>query len=264
MIAQNVKPGTMAEAPVGEEGGIWVGGSAGMLVYLDVFFSSRRRHTRCLSDWSSDVCSSDLCHVLMQLENVRMFCDLVETQSFTRAAEKQGVTLSAVSQRLGTMEKEFSAKLAVRSRHGFQLTAAGVVCYELCREMIRLAEEMERQIHSAKTTTGGVLELAACYSIGLHQLPPLLKRFQQDFPAVEVRVRYGLIDWVHEEVTEDVVDLGLVCYPRRLPGLAIEPFRHERLMLVCHPQHPLAARPSVTVAELTGQKFVAWTDRKST
>ena len=196
----------------------------------------------------------------MQLENVRMFCDLVETQSFTRAAEKQGVTLSAVSQRLGTMEKEFSAKLAVRSRHGFQLTAAGVVCYELCREMVRLADELERQIHSAKTTTGGVLELAACYSIGLHQLPPLLKQFQQDFPAVEVRVRYGLIDWVHEEVTEDVVDLGLVCYPRRLPGLAIEPFRHERLMLVCHPQHPLAARPSVTVAELTGQKFVAWTE----
>jgi DNA-binding transcriptional LysR family regulator len=65
---------------------------------------------------------------------------------------------------------------------------------------------------------------------------------------------------VHAAVLENAVDLGLVCYPQRWHGLAIEPFRHERLMLVCHPRHPLAARPSVTVPELTGQKFVAWTE----
>ncbi len=50
------------------------------------------------------------------------------------------------------------------------------------------------------------------------------------------------------------------CYPRRLPGLAVDPFRHERLVLVCHPQHPLANRTTVTVPDLKGCPFVAWNE----
>jgi DNA-binding transcriptional LysR family regulator len=196
----------------------------------------------------------------MQMETLRMFCDLVETKSFSRAAERLGVTPSAVSQMLATLERAEGSLVAVRAAHGLQLTPAGEIYYHYCREIVQLADELDRQLHVAKVTVGGVIELAACYSVGLHQLPPLLKQFQQDFPAVQVRVHYGLIDQVHDEVTENAVDLGLVCYPRRLHGLAIEPFRHERLMLVCHPRHPLAARPAVTVPELTGQKFVAWTE----
>jgi len=61
-------------------------------------------------------------------------------------------------------------------------------------------------------------------------------------------------------VLDNAVDLGLVCYPRRLHGLTIDPFRHERLVLVCHPQHPLASRPAVMITELMGQKFVAWNE----
>jgi DNA-binding transcriptional LysR family regulator len=59
------------------------------------------------------------------------------------------------------------------------------------------------------------------------------------------------------------VHLGLVCYPRRLPGLIIDLFRHERLVLVCHPRHPLAACRFVTFSGLTGQDFVAWTEIRS-
>ena len=77
---------------------------------------------------------------------------------------------------------------------------------------------------------------------------------------VEVRVHYGSIDRVHDQVLDNVVDLGLVCYPQRRHGLGIEPFRQERLMLVCHPQHPLAARPAVTMPDLAGHTLVAWNE----
>jgi len=75
---------------------------------------------------------------------------------------------------------------------------------------------------------------------------------------VDIRVRYGRIKWVHQAVLDDEVNLGLVCYPRRLHGLQIEPFRHERLVLVCHPQHPLANLPAVALPSLRGHRFVAW------
>ena len=196
----------------------------------------------------------------MQMGIFRVFCDLAETRCFARTAERNGVSQSALSQMFTALERKFNARLADRHRNFFQLTPAGEVCRQHFLEILRLAEVMERQVQRVKAASGGVIELAACYSIGLHQLPPVLRRFRRDFPDVEIRLRYGLIDRVHEEVLDNAVDLGLVCYPRRLPGLAVDPVRHERLMLVCHPQHPLAARPAVAVTELTGQKFVAWNE----
>ncbi len=157
------------------------------------------------------------------------------------------------------MEKQFGAKLAVRSRGDFQLTAAGVICHEHCRTMIQLAEAMERQMAAARAAAGNVIELAACYSIGLHQLPPVLKQFKREFPG-QVQVRYASIDRVHDAVLDNAVDLGLTCYPQRRHGLMIEPFRLERLLLVCHPRHPLAARTAVAVADLPGETFVAWSE----
>ena len=157
---------------------------------------------------------------LMQIENLNLFCDLVETQNFTRAAEKNSVTTSAITQMLHA---------------------------DAVRRIQQLAND-------------SVIELAACHSIYLHQLPPCLKQFRQNSPAVQINVRHGLIDRVHEQVLENTVDLGLVCYPRRLPGLTVDPFRHERLVLVCHPQHPLATRTTVTVPDLKGCQFVAWNE----
>jgi DNA-binding transcriptional LysR family regulator len=194
----------------------------------------------------------------MQVENLKLFCDLVETQSFTRAAEKNYLTQSAISQMLHALEAGIGETLVLRGGHKFQLTRAGEVYYQYASEIVRLHADAVR--HLQELASDSVIELAACHSIFLHQLPPVQKQFQQKFPGVQINVRYGLIDRVHEQVLEHTVDLGLVCYPRRLPGLAVDPFRHERLVLVCHPQHPLATRTTVTVPDLKGCSFVAWNE----
>jgi len=196
----------------------------------------------------------------MQIENLQLFCDLVETQSFTRAAEKNGITTSAITQMLHALERDAGETLVQRGGHKFQLTRAGEVFYQYASEIVRLHADAVRRVQEVGVTIGGVVELGVCHSILLHQLPPVQKQFQREFPAVQINVRHGLIDRVHEQVLDNDVDLGLVCYPRRLPGLTVDPFRHERLVLVCHPQHPLASRTSVTVPELKGCSFVAWNE----
>ncbi len=196
----------------------------------------------------------------MQVENLKLFCDLVETQNFTRAAEKNGITTSAVTQMLHALERDAGETLVLRSGHEFQLTRAGEIFYQYASEIVRLHAEAVRRVQEVGATIGGGVELGVCHSIFLHQLPPCLKQFQRNFPAVQINVRYGLIDRVHEQVLDNDVDLGLVCYPRRLPGLAVDPFRHERLVLVCHPLHPLANRTTVTVPDLKGCSFVAWNE----
>jgi DNA-binding transcriptional LysR family regulator len=199
----------------------------------------------------------------MQMGTIRVFCDIVRTKNFTRAAEWNDRTQSHVSNLFLALEREFGVRLAERRPGFFQLTPAGEILHRHFLEMLRLNDEMERRMQETRDAAAGIIELAACYSIGLHQLPPCLNRFRRDRPRVDIRVRYNLIDRVHEEVLTNAVHLGLVCYPRRLPGLVIDLFRHERLVMVCHPRHPLAACRSVTFSGLAGQDFVAWTEIRS-
>jgi len=194
----------------------------------------------------------------MHLGNLRLFCALAETGSFTRAADRNYVTQSAITQMLHALERDAGQPLA--TRRPFKLTLAGHYYHQYSREILRLFARLEQALQTAGDAATGTIELAACHSIGLHQLPPVLARFHRAHPRVEIHVRYGFIDRVHEQVLANAVDLGLVCYPRRQRGLAVDPFRHERLVLVCHPRQPLAARPAVAIADLKGQRLVAWNE----
>ena len=197
----------------------------------------------------------------MQMGTLRLFCHVVETGSFSVAAEKHGVTASAISQALARLEKTWGFQLVTRGRHGIvEVTRAGQAAYDVASAVVRLAGELHRTLRHTRETADPRIRLTACHSIGLHQLPIFLDGFKGRHPEIQIHLGYGLIDGVHHDVQENAADLGLVCYPRRRPGLVVDLFRHERLRLVCHPRHPLAARPAVALTELKGQTFVAWNE----
>jgi DNA-binding transcriptional LysR family regulator len=118
---------------------------------------------------------------------------------------------------------------------------------------------MSAQVARVKAAGRATLQVAACPSIGLHRLPPLLDRLKTALPRVEVQVGYETMARVHHAVRRNEVDLGLVPWPRRLPGLAIEIIREVPFMLVCLPEHPFARLPLVTLAQLPGQDLIVWT-----
>jgi len=194
----------------------------------------------------------------MQMGTLRLFCDLVATKNFTRAAEWNDRTQAHASNVLRLLEKTFGTRLIERHGRSFRLTPPGEIIHQNYLEILRFHDEMERQIETVRAGAAGNIELAACYSIGLHQLPPCLKRFQRAFPQANIRVSYHRIDHVHDAVLDRAVNLGLVCYPRRRRGLVIDHFRHERLVLICHPDDALAGCQTVTMTGLMGQRFVAW------
>jgi len=119
--------------------------------------------------------------------------------------------------------------------------------------MRRLDANLER----AHELAANEFDLAVCFSIGFHQLPASLRRFQAAYPAARIAVQYAAPARVHELVSDNAVQLGLTIYPQRWPGLVVVPTRNEPLMFGCHPQHPLAARPAVQLRELQGQPFIA-------
>ena len=194
----------------------------------------------------------------MQIETLKAFCDLAETESFTKAAQINQVTQSAVSQQISSMERMFKSLLIERSKKKFRLTREGQVLYDYSKQIIQIYDSLFNKLQEIKDIISGTIRVATIYSIGLHELPPYLKKFLKAYPTVNVHVEYRRSNQVYEDVLSNIVDLGLVAYPAREPKLEIVPLRKDTLVLVCHPQHSFAKARAVKLRDLNGQKFIGF------
>src|SRR6266480_1663840 len=194
----------------------------------------------------------------MQIESLKVFCDLAETESFTKAAQISSVTQSAVSQQISSLERTFKSLLIERSKKKFRLTREGQVLYDYSKQVIATYDALHSKLQEIKDIISGTIRVATIYSIGLHDLPPYLKKFLKAYPTVHVQVEYRRANQVYEDVMGNVVDLGLVAYPNRDQKLEIFPLRKDPLVLICHPQHPLAKNKNIKLKALAGQKFIGF------
>ncbi|MCP5516987.1 MAG: LysR family transcriptional regulator [Verrucomicrobiales bacterium] len=194
----------------------------------------------------------------MQIESLKVFCDLAETESFTKAAQINHITQSAVSQQISSLERQFKALLIERSKKKFRLTREGQVLYDASKHIVQTYETLHTQLQELKDIISGTVRVATIYSIGLHALPPYIKRYLKDYPTVNVHVEYRRANQVYEDVLGNVVDIGLVAYPHRDGKLEIVQLPREPMKLICHPQHALARSKSVKISALAGQNFIAF------
>jgi DNA-binding transcriptional LysR family regulator len=194
----------------------------------------------------------------MQIESLKVFCDLADAQSFTKAAHINGVTQSAVSQQVSSLERLFKSLLIERSKKRFRLTREGEVLYDFSKQIIQTFDALHSKLQEVKDIISGTVRVATIYSLGLHDLPPRIKRFLKDYPTVNVHVEYRHAGQIYEDVLGNVVDFGLVAYPARDAKLEIIPLRKDPLVLICHPQHPFAKLKTIKLKALAGQKFVSF------
>ena len=191
----------------------------------------------------------------MHIESLKVFCDLIDTHSFSKAASKNFISQSAVSQQIRALEDKFNRKLVERSRGGTMApTAAGMTFYQGCREIIdrfnALTEEMKG--------LGNIISVATIYSVGIHELSPVLKRFIKSYPQVNVHIEYSRPNKVYEDVINHVIDMGIVAYPTARPQIEILPLGSDPLVLVCSPEHELAPKKRIDISVLDGQRFIGF------
>ena len=194
----------------------------------------------------------------MQIESLKVFCDLTETESFTKAAQINHITQSAVSQQISSLERQFKSLLIERSKKKFRLTREGQVLYEASKQIVQTYENLHSRLQELKDIISGTIRVATIYSIGLHDLPPYIKRYLKSYPTVNVHVEYRRANQVYDDVFSNVVDLGLVAYPQKDTKLEIIPLRKEPLVFICHPQHPFAKQKAIKLKWLAGQKLIGF------
>jgi len=194
----------------------------------------------------------------VHIETLKVFCDVVETGSFSIAASQNFITQSAVSQQLRTLESKYRCKLLERGRSGAKPTPAGDILYRASREILEKYREIETQLQESAKVVSGSLRVAIVYSVGLHELPPYLKQYLREFPEVNVHVEYARPNKIYDDAIAGRIDLGIVAYPSKHPQIAMTPFREDRLVVVCPTEHPFASLKRISVSRLNGEPFVAY------
>ena len=196
--------------------------------------------------------------MIMNIETLRIFCDVLQHQSFSRGAAVNNVSQSAATQSVHRVERHFGVQLVDRSKRPFVLTPEGQACYEGFREVLELYDAVEARVRSLRMEISGLVRVAAIYSVGLHDMSRCMQDFMRRYPKAKVRLEYLRPNKVLDAVLNAEVDLGIVSYPAASPDLAVIPWRSEKMVVVCHPKHHLAAEKAVTVEHLQGEDFVAF------
>ena len=194
----------------------------------------------------------------MHIETLKVFCDIIESGSFSYAASQNFVTQSAVSQQVRSLEEKYDCRLIERGRAGVKPTPAGQILYAASKEIVRRFLELENRLREIGSVVAGSIRVGTVYSVGLHELPPYLTEFLRSFPAVNVHLEYLRSNKIYEDLIEGKVDLGVVAYPAKRSQIVSVPFRHDELVLAIPPDNPLAKHSKVAVGQLQGQKFVGY------
>ena len=195
----------------------------------------------------------------MHLRNVEIFCEVVWLRSFSKAAEVHHVSQSSASQAVHQLEKRLETQLIDRSKRPFELTAAGKIYYEGCRDLLEGFRQIEDQVREAKDLVTGRVRVAAIYSVGLLQMDAYVKQFEERYPETELQLEYLHPEAVYDRVLQDAADIGLVSFPKDGGEIGCIPWLEQEMVLVVPPTHRLAGEEWVPVAEMNGEKFVGFT-----
>jgi DNA-binding transcriptional LysR family regulator len=194
----------------------------------------------------------------MNIETLRIFCDVVQHQSFSRGADANDVSQSAATQSVHRVEKHFGVDLVDRSKRPFVLTPEGQACYEGFREVLEVYDSVEARVRSMRMEISGLVRVAAIYSIGLHDMSRAMQEFMRQYPKAKVRLEYLRPNKVYDAVLNAEVDLGILSYPQASADLEIIPLRSETMVVVCHLTHPLTKHHTISAEQLQGEDFVAF------
>jgi DNA-binding transcriptional LysR family regulator len=176
----------------------------------------------------------------------------------SRGAEHCGVSQSAASQHVQEVERRLGVTLLDRSKRPLDLTPAGRLYHEFCREVLRREEEFALSLEAIKGDVEGTVRIVSIYSTGLSEMSQLRDEFAVRYPTAQLHVEYMRPEKIYDAVRRDTADLGLVSYPESSRDIAAIPWREEEMHVAVPPSHSFATRDEVFPSDLTGQDYIGF------
>ncbi len=194
----------------------------------------------------------------MHIETLKVFCDLVELQSFLKAAEKHLLSQSAVSQQLAQLELRHKCQLVNRKKRPIEPTKEGHLFYKAAKDVLERYAQLSSELNALKSDGASRINIAAIYSIGMHSLPDYVKKFMVTYSDVNVHIEYFSDPRIYELVLSGEIDIGLVAVPKKDKRLDVYEFEDEPLLLAFSPKHPLSRESEIDIHKVQFERFIGF------
>lgn len=192
----------------------------------------------------------------MNLHKLRVFCEVVERQSLTLAAQHLLVSQPVVSVHIHDLEKFYGGKLLYQQGRRMMLTEAGEIVHRHALEVLRATDETIGILKLLETGRAGAVAIGANMVPGTYLLPRKLAAFKLQHPDAEISFTMSDSVTVREQIHRGQFDFAVITLPEPPPGFQVEVLCYDDLVLVVSPRHPLARRRSVALDELRDEEFV--------
>ncbi len=198
----------------------------------------------------------------MNIQELEAFWWIAQTGSFNRAAERLYLTQPSVTARIQVLEKDLGQMVFERNSRGVRLTSAGRALLPHAERILTGVRKARQAVGEIISGTGGTLTIGSALVTSPYTLPKLLSRYRSAHPRVEINLRTGWSQQVHQMVQDDTIQLGLVHAPALAhPDIQAVPVFDEELVIIAHPDHPLVrGQAGATVEQLAAEPFVTPND----
>lgn len=190
----------------------------------------------------------------MDLQQLAMLLAVADYGGYAQAGKVLNISHSAIHRRVRLLEEEIKEEVLTRIGRRVEPTEAGRILISLARRVQNDVSAAQRQIGEATQSLSGYLRIGTGSSILVSFLPPVLQRYRQEFPGVEVYLMTGTADGVIEDITNGKLDLGIVFNPADVPpgihGTGYEILYKEEFLWAVGKGHPLARRKRVDLSEI--------------
>jgi DNA-binding transcriptional LysR family regulator len=201
----------------------------------------------------------------MDTPSLKAFVEVAGRASVSRAAHALHLTQPTISKRLQALEAALGQRLFDRVGRKLQLTDAGRTLLPHAQRVLDSVEDGRRALALLSDTVSGKLSIGTSHHIGLHRLPPVLRRFTRAYPQVELDLHFMDSEVACEAVIAGTLELGVVTLPGKpLPHLAMQRVWADPLAVVVAAKHPLARKRRPRLADLAALPAVMPDERTYT
>ncbi len=182
----------------------------------------------------------------MEISELKAFVAVHEQGSFSAAARSIHITQPAISKRVAQLENRLNQSLFDRIGHQITLTEAGERLLPHAQTIINALNNGIHDVSRVSDKPSGILRIATSYHVGLHHLPDSLKRYYNDFPDVELDLRFMDSEDALEAIQQGEIELAIITLPLNLPDhLQAKTLWKDPMQIVCAKDHPLATTENI-------------------
>lgn len=194
--------------------------------------------------------------ITLEIRHLKTFSVIVKTGSFIQASKLLGYAQPTVTTHIQALEKELNIKLFERLGHNIKITHEGEQLLHYVENILRYSEEAKSALSSPETASGKIV-IGANQSFCVDRLPLILKQYLHNFPNVDINLKFGTVNGIHEQLQDNTVDIALFLTKQiSFPDLIIENLLPEPVVVVAAPDHPFSAHTSADIRSFENQNLI--------